>query len=87
VLISGITITLSPDPGLTQAALAALAAAPSLALGPRAGTRIAAVLETDGAASSERAWALLLSIPGVLQVDLACVFPEQDLDPEPDDLR
>lgn len=77
-MISGIAITLSVDPELARRAVSVLAADPELTLGPRAGSRQAAVLET---ADSERAWERILAIPGVLHLDLACAYPLDDLDP------
>jgi hypothetical protein len=79
--VSGIAITLGEAPEAQDAALAALARDPSLTLGPRAGTRLAAVLETPSAAADRAAFARLEALPGVVHVGLVCSY----LDPETSD--
>ena len=79
--ISGLAILLSPVPDLCASALAALADHSELELGPRAGDRIAAVLDTPDARQDRVAVEALAAIPGVLRVDLVCVYFDDALDP------
>ncbi len=81
--ISGIRLTLDPDPAARVQTLELLGSRSDVQLGPRVGQLIAAVLDTPGPEADRRALEELLSLPGVCHVDVVAIFyPESD--PEPD---
>ena len=77
--VSGIAITLGESSADQARALSALESDPNVTLGPRAGRRVAAVLETPSARDDRAAFARLEALPGVDHVGLVCSY----LDPEP----
>lgn len=72
--ISGLAIQLSPEPDQRGSALLALEAHPQVELGPSKGNRIAVMLDTPDAHQDRRAVRQLERLPGVLRVDLVCVY-------------
>ena len=72
--LSGIAITLCEDPLLRADALGILRREARLTLGPACGSRLAAVLETSSAEEGRAAFEQLCAQPGVLHVDLVCVY-------------
>lgn len=78
--LSGIVITLHEDPRLAEAAVARLGGDSRVTLGPRKGTRAAAVLETPSLLEDEAAFEALLETEGVAHVDLVCVYDVEELE-------
>jgi hypothetical protein len=72
--LSGIAITLCDDLELRAAALEILERDARLTLGPARGPRVAAVLEASSPDEGRAAFERLAAEPGVLQVDLVCVY-------------
>ena len=79
-MVSGLAITLSPEPSLHDGALRALARAPGMTLGPCAGARLAATLETGTVAEAEARWDDILAVPGVVHLDLVCCLEDDILE-------
>jgi hypothetical protein len=82
--VSGLVLTLSPDPGLRALALEALARDPRVTVGERIGARLPVVTETDTLLEHHALWSDLEAIDGVLLVQLAfhdfSDVAERDLD-------
>lgn len=75
--ISGLIITLDPDPTLVDRAIAMLASDDAFELGERIDNRVAAVLATDSEPANKQAWIALNSLPGVRFVDVTSVHFEE----------
>lgn len=78
--ISGLAILLEADPESQRTALAALASRPDLVIGPQVGPRVAVTLETPDLDSDRAAVDALRAVPGVLHLDVICVFFPDDPD-------
>jgi len=76
--ISGLAILLSPEPEQRESALQALQDCPQLELGPSNGDRISAVLDTPDTHQDRRIFRQLEKLPGVLRIDLVCVYFDEE---------
>lgn len=76
--VSGIVITLSPDPGLSAQAIDTLTADPRFELGELSGARLPVVLETETLYEQRDTFQALTDVDGVTFASL--VYVEQDLD-------
>lgn len=67
--VVGMVLTFSEDRAAAAAARAWLAGDPRYELGPQAGRRLAAVLDTPDRTADAAAWEELKSLPGVLAAE------------------
>ena len=74
--ISGLVVTLSPEPSSCQAALDALHRHPMVEVGEGLPHRRPIVVETGNTEETGRFWEWLQALPGVLFVDVAYVHLE-----------
>jgi hypothetical protein len=79
--ISGLVVTLTDNPVLQQAALAAMRDNPALELGERRYNQIALVVESAGEEEDRLIWEWLHALPGVAMVVVAFIH----FDDEPGD--
>jgi hypothetical protein len=79
--ISGLVVTLTDNPVLQQAALAAMREHPALELGERSCNQFALVVESAGEEEDRLIWEWLHALPGVAMVVIAFIH----FDDEPGD--
>jgi hypothetical protein len=76
--IGGLVLSLSTDPELRRAAERWIDQEPRLETGPQAGQRLAVVAATDTLGEGHDLCEALLGLPGVDNVEVAYVAPEED---------
>lgn len=76
--ISGVVLTLNPDPEVRRVCIEALANEPSLTLGEEQGDRLAAVIDTPTIREGYRAWDRIAQVEGVLLLEMVCVDYEDE---------
>ena len=79
-MISGLVVHLSLDANLAATAIEALRSDPAIQLGERFGCRLPLILDTQGSEAAQLKTDLLLSIPGVVHVDVTFVHFEEQAD-------
>lgn len=71
--VSGLVVSLSSQPSLREAAVAALRGESCIELGPMEAGKMAIVVDTSSSEEDKRLWDWLNSLPGVVFVDVALV--------------
>ncbi len=74
--VSGLVLTLSPDPTLRHRTLEQLARRPQVEVAPADGNRLPIVLDTPEPETDKRCWRWLHELEGVEHVDVAFIHFE-----------
>jgi hypothetical protein len=76
--VGGLVLTLHPDPQREREVLRQIAADPRLEQGPRTGSRLALVVTTDSLGEGHALCEALLAHPGIENLEVAYVAPEEE---------
>jgi len=76
--VSGLVLTLKSDPEIVRATLDWLGGLEAVALGEISGSKLPITLDTASQQEDKAYWHDLQDCPGILNVDVACVFFEDD---------